>query len=196
MFCIKCGCKMPDGAFFCPECGQKAGTAVQESEQDAAKAETVTGEPAGVPSAASVRMSFKGVGIRFVALIVDTILLSIPFYLIGSAMAKTEGQVTSAGWSLSGGPAFLFLLMMLVIVMGYYTFLEGGAGSTLGKLICGIRVLDESGAKSGYSQAFIRNILRVVDGLFVYLIGAILIWKSPKCQRLGDRVARTVVVKR
>ena len=44
-------------------------------------------------------------------------------------------------------------------------------------------------------QAFTRNILRVIDGLLIYLIGAILIWKSDKKQRLGDSIAKTVVVK-
>jgi uncharacterized RDD family membrane protein YckC len=45
------------------------------------------------------------------------------------------------------------------------------------------------------NQAFKRNILRVIDGFFAYLIGAILIWRSDKQQRLGDTIAKTVVVK-
>jgi len=44
-------------------------------------------------------------------------------------------------------------------------------------------------------QAFKRNILRIIDGLFAYLIGAVLIWRSDKQQRLGDSYAMTVVVK-
>jgi uncharacterized RDD family membrane protein YckC len=44
-------------------------------------------------------------------------------------------------------------------------------------------------------QAFTRNILPVIDGLLAYLIGAILIWRSDKKQRLGDRIAKTVVIK-
>lgn len=32
--------------------------------------------------------------------------------------------------------------------------------------------------------------------LFVYLVGAILVWTSDRRQRLGDRVAGTVVAKR
>ena len=141
-------------------------------------------------------MKFQSVGIRFAALIVDAILLFIPFYLIGNAMAKSSGEITSGGWHLSGGPAFLFFLIMTVIFLGYYTLLEGGAGASVGKLVCGIKVVDESGAKCSYRQAVIRNILRVVDGLFVYLVGAILVWKSPKRQRLGDRAAGTVVIKK
>lgn len=191
MFCAKCGAEMTEGTAFCQKCGQKTGEAVQGSQPEAD-----AGKQAEAPSAASAGMRFQGVGIRFVALIIDTILLSIPFYIIGNAMARSSGEVTSEGWALSGGPAFLFFLIMLVIVMGYYTLFEGGAGATPGKLICGIRVLDVSGAKCSFRQAFIRNILRVVDMQVAYLVGAILVWTSPKRQRLGDRAAGTVVIKK
>jgi uncharacterized RDD family membrane protein YckC len=40
-------------------------------------------------------------------------------------------------------------------------------------------------------------VLRIVDALPVaYLVGAIFVWTSDKRQRLGDRVAHTVVVPR
>ncbi len=40
-----------------------------------------------------------------------------------------------------------------------------------------------------------RNVLRIIDGLpLFYLASAILIWTSEKKQRLGDRVADTIVV--
>jgi uncharacterized RDD family membrane protein YckC len=44
-------------------------------------------------------------------------------------------------------------------------------------------------------EAFTRNIHRIIDGIIGYLIGAILILRSDKKQRLGDRVAKTIVVK-
>jgi len=37
-------------------------------------------------------------------------------------------------------------------------------------------------------------VLRVVDGIMFYLVGAIIIWTSMDKQRLGDRVAKTIVV--
>lgn len=40
-----------------------------------------------------------------------------------------------------------------------------------------------------------RNVLRLLDGLFFYLIAAILVWTSRNRQRLGDRVAGTAVVR-
>jgi len=44
--------------------------------------------------------------------------------------------------------------------------------------------------------SFIRNILRIIDILpFIYIIGMILIARSDKKQRLGDRAAHTIVIK-
>lgn len=47
----------------------------------------------------------------------------------------------------------------------------------------------------GYTQSFVRNIMRIIDGLFCYIVGVILIDSSDKNQRLGDRAAHTLVIK-
>jgi uncharacterized RDD family membrane protein YckC len=52
----------------------------------------------------------------------------------------------------------------------------------------------KKGAPISYGDAAIRTILRIIDGIFDYLVGAILIWTSDKKQRLGDRLAHTVVI--
>jgi len=86
-------------------------------------------------------------------------------------------------------------LLSFVFYIAYYTYLEGTKGQTIGKMVTKIKVVREDGTPIDMEQAFKRNILRVIDGLFAYLIGAILIWRSDKQQRLGDSVAKTVVVK-
>ena len=74
--------------------------------------------------------------------------------------------------------------------------MEGTRGQTIGKKMIKIKVVREDGKPIDMKQAFTRNVLRIVDGLFfIYLIGALLIWRSEKKQRLGDMVAKTVVVK-
>jgi uncharacterized RDD family membrane protein YckC len=58
-----------------------------------------------------------------------------------------------------------------------------------------IKVVREAGGQIDMKAAFIRNILRVIDGLIAYLVGAALIWRSDKKQRFGDVMAKIVVVK-
>jgi uncharacterized RDD family membrane protein YckC len=69
-------------------------------------------------------------------------------------------------------------------------------GATLGKMLLRLRVVKTDGTPISRSESIIRNLLRIIDGLFYYLVGAILIWNSPLRQRLGDRAAKTVVVRR
>ena len=74
--------------------------------------------------------------------------------------------------------------------------MEGLYGQTVGKKICKIKVIKENSEPCDLHASFIRNILRIVDGIGIYLVGAILILRSNKKQRLGDRLARTVIVKK
>ena len=92
-----------------------------------------------------------------------------------------------------GGNAFWALL---AVGLGYYVICEALTGMTVGKRMVGIRVVDENGEHLSLAAAVIRNALRLVDGFLFYLVGAIFALVSPLGQRLGDRVAGTVVVRR
>jgi uncharacterized RDD family membrane protein YckC len=60
----------------------------------------------------------------------------------------------------------------------------------------GLRVVKKEGAAPlDWQASTVRNVLRLIDGLFFYLVGAIFIWTSKDRQRLGDRLANTVVVR-
>ncbi len=87
-------------------------------------------------------------------------------------------------------------MIILVICFLYFTLLEGHYGQTVGKMAVKIKVVKEAdGSSIDYGEAAVRTILRVIDGLFINLVGAILIRSPDEKQRLGDRVAHTVVVK-
>ena len=141
-------------------------------------------------------MSYQSVGIRFLALALDTLILMIPLFVLGFVMGSTSGEASGAGFALEGGAAFLYFLLAFALWLGYYTYLEGSSGATIGKRILGLQVVNLDGSKIDMRQALIRNLLRIVDGLFTYLVGAILVWTSPTRQRLGDRVAGTIVVRK
>lgn len=87
----------------------------------------------------------------------------------------------------------VFALVGLII---YGTVLEGWIGQTMGKKLLRIVVVKVEGSPCGYISAFVRNLLIVVDGLFYFLVGLIIIAASEKRQRLGDHLANTVVVKK
>lgn len=138
-----------------------------------------------------------GIALRFVAVLLDSIIVFFPLGIVAGLMAgdgyaeRGEGYA-NAGVALSGGTT----LFLLFLGLCYYVFAEGLTGMTVGKRIVGIRVVDEDGDDVDFSAAVIRNLLRLVDGLFFYLVGAIFAFSSPRGQRIGDRAAHTLVVRR
>lgn len=70
-------------------------------------------------------------------------------------------------------------------------------GQTLGKRVFGLRVMDERGLALRPGQIILRNLMRTVDSLplFLYLVGGVAAVVSRRCQRLGDLVAGTIVVR-
>jgi uncharacterized RDD family membrane protein YckC len=143
---------------------------------------TAQPEVIGAPRA----MDHQGVGIRFVSLLIDGIIIGLIEGVIGMVLGifRDPGMVPWWWWILS-----------FVIYIAYFTYLEGTRGQTVGKMITRIKVVREDGGRIDMNQSFTRNILRIIDGLIFYLVGAVLIWRSDKKQRLGDSVAKTVVVK-
>ena len=132
-------------------------------------------------------MQYVSVGWRALATVIDTILLAVVAY----GIAWSSGSTTKAGFELHGGPFFLLIL----IILTYYIVLEGLLGATIGKLILGLRVVKLDGSAIDWRASVVRNLLRFVDGIIFYLLGAILIWASPRRQRLGDRLAGTSVIR-
>jgi uncharacterized RDD family membrane protein YckC len=133
-----------------------------------------------------VTMQYQGIWIRFIAFLIDSIVLALLIGAMGSILGFSAYSQT-AGWG--------FGLLSFIIFLAYFTYLEGSKGQTIGKMVTKIKVVREDGGNINMTQAFTRTILRIIDGLLAYLIGAILIWRSDKKQRLGDSIAQTVVVK-
>lgn len=143
-------------------------------------------------------MRYVGVGRRLLATVIDWIvglLWTVPFsHVEHTTVTVGNAVVRGTNYNLTGAPA----LVSLLIWLAYYTLMEGVFGATVGKFATGIRVVREDGSKADLQAALVRTVSRVIDGIpwFIpYLLGAIVIWTSPKRQRLGDRWAHTVVVR-
>jgi uncharacterized protein len=80
------------------------------------------------------------------------------------------------------GTAFLWLV--------YFVCAQWRWGQTLGMRAMRIRVVAESGSRLPWTRALLRSLLLVVD----FAVGPLLIAASRRRQRLGDRLANTVVL--
>ena len=133
-------------------------------------------------------MNYAGIGLRAVAVIIDTLLL----FIVGYAIAMLTGGTTAGGFNLQGGSAFLWF----GVVFSYYMLMEAQCGWTLGKRVLGLKVVKlDGGGPLDWQASIVRNLLRIVDGFIFYLVAAIAVATSDKKQRIGDRVAGTVVIR-
>ena len=87
------------------------------------------------------------------------------------------------------------LLLLSGALFLYFIVCEMAFGRTLGKRLMGLTVVHENGGRASLGQLFIRNLLRPIDLMpGAYILGMALVLMGPRPQRLGDRLARTLVV--
>lgn len=154
-------------------------------------------------------------GRRIVATLVDSVLVFAVLYagmfgLGGPAIAQAVGLAPPVVigfylWYVFAVLGFAPLLVMhgyssrwFAVGVGlwvlYGTVFEAAWGATPGKRLAGVVVVADDGSPLGPGAALVRNLLRFVDALGFYLLGFIVLSMNDKRQRLGDRLAGTVVV--
>jgi len=78
----------------------------------------------------------------------------------------------------------------------YFPLLESWKGQTPGKFFFHCRVMRKDGSKLNLFDTFIRHIFDVIDFLpLMGILGMTMAAGNESKQRLGDRVAKTVVLK-
>jgi uncharacterized RDD family membrane protein YckC len=132
-------------------------------------------------------------GRRVVSTIIDGLVLGGFFAIMASIFGTTtSSEPGTFSVTMSTGPT----LVCTIAAIAYFILMEGYLGRTLGKMVTGIRIIDEqTGDVPGLGKATIRTVLRVVDGLLGYLVALIVVLVSAKRQRIGDMAAHTLVVR-
>jgi len=145
-----------------------------------------------------------GFGARFAAYFVDSIILSVitmpaSFFLnrwlMPDITLPLEQLINSLIVLIAIGALIDFIALII-----YFTIQEGGKkNATLGKRLLKIRVADEYNRPIGTREAFIRNLGRFtfipIFGSIILIIDSILILATDRQQRIGDRMAHTIVVR-
>jgi uncharacterized RDD family membrane protein YckC len=139
-----------------------------------------------------------GFWIRFAASLVDGIILAIPNFILREALFSDRTTGVTFGVGFTPGTAFAYQLLTWLLSLAYYAFQEGSpSGQTLGKRVCGIRVVDAASARPGIGagRAAVRYLVSIVSGIVIGLGYLWMLWDRPLRQTWHDKAARTTVVK-
>jgi uncharacterized RDD family membrane protein YckC len=139
------------------------------------------------PEGVDLELTLAGVGSRFAAALVDTIVQGL--VMLGLAIVLLLG--------LGGLGRAIYYVAAFLVWFGYHVLFEVlASGRTPGKRWTGIRVVRVGGHPVTFLPSATRNILRLVDALpAVYLVGCVSILVTQRNQRLGDLAAGTLVIR-
>ena len=145
-----------------------------------------------------------GIGSRFLAALVDTLLIVILQVIVNVTLLLLVAAFLDfrlddlnglpSGWA---WVAAAFGLVAFAFLWGYYIFFELlWNGQSPGKRMVGLRVLRANGAPITLAESLIRNLVRLIDFLPMYYgVGVVTMFIDSKSRRLGDLAAGTLVVR-
>jgi uncharacterized RDD family membrane protein YckC len=154
------------------------------------------------PEQVDLHFPIAGVGSRFIAILLDTLLQGACYIVLGVLIYATSAFVSIGNFmdhrSETGQKwlAAAFVLINFLMFWGYFALFEAfWKGQTPGKRVMKLRVIKDSGRAITLFEAMARNLVRIVD-MFpsMYFVGLISMLCNKRNKRLGDFVAGTIVV--
>lgn len=150
------------------------------------------------PESLVLQLEVGGVGSRFLAIFVDSILQGVLYVLIFLAgfgtLELTARTLEAKAYSLAGA---IVILLVFVVHWGYFVLFETlWNGQSPGKRAFGLRVAKMGGEPLTFFDSAIRNLLRFVDFLPLgYGVGISVALCNRYYRRVGDYAAGTVVLR-
>ncbi|MDR2209101.1 MAG: RDD family protein [Azoarcus sp.] len=139
------------------------------------------------PEGVSIRLRLAGPVPRALAWLTDFLIFAFAWLVTGIFLGS------------SGDFGFgIWLIIAFLLTWFYPVLFEVYAqGATPGKKMLGLVVLQDDGVPVGWSASMVRNLLRTVDFLpLFYAFGLCSMFLNRDFKRLGDIVAKTIVVHR
>lgn len=131
--------------------------------------------------------------------VVDGVIVTILGYAAGIAAVTVHALLVPAAYAGPNGDGSGSVVAVLAFLAAYFAYnmaFELTSGRTLGKRLAGTKVVSEDGFPITAWQSFLRNGFRFGGSLLLLNIPALIaIWRSRRKQRIGDMVAKTVVIK-
>jgi uncharacterized RDD family membrane protein YckC len=148
------------------------------------------------PELVAIEMPLAGIGSRFIALLIDTLIWGAGLILLALVLWAFQPAVRAFSSLSYQWTVAVFTLAIFLLNWGYFTLFEAfSGGRTPGKRVARIRVIQKSGRAIGLFESMARNFIRYVDQIpFFYAVGVIAVFATRQHQRLGDLAAGTLVV--
>lgn len=200
--CPACGLAQPAGE-SCSGCGVIYAKWAERHEarpgvsSETAPSQSDTAFPGPAPAAAVTPADRPKAGfwIRFVACMIDGLILSAVQFVIGLFLGFAGG----AAGDFDGGGAFFLMaitwLCSMAVSITYYVFFTGYNGQTPGKMAVRIQVVRTNGMPLGYGGAFLREIPGKFLSALILCIGYLMAAFDRDKQALHDRIAGTYVIR-
>jgi uncharacterized RDD family membrane protein YckC len=188
MYCSQCGTQNSDEAKFCQNCG----------------APLAVTAPAAAP--ATLTVHYAGFWRRFVAYIIDRLILSVPDAILSAIFGLQLLALFDFGeqgcefnfeklGTIIAAAIWLALATFLVQLFYYALFESSRLRATPGKMALGIVVTDREGRQVSFARALGRNLGKILSGL-ILSIGYIMAGLTARKQALHDMMADCLVVMR
>ncbi|MFZ5433731.1 MAG: RDD family protein [Calditrichota bacterium] len=205
MYCSNCGTHNPETAKYCQSCGAAlCGTPPVAPPLPPAGAAPVT-SPVSTPTVA-----YAGFWRRFLAHIIDKMILIIPSWLI--ALLFGLGFITSLVDAAQSGCSdpeeivplilgsilsifWLAIVIYLVQLFYFAGFESSKMQATPGKMALGIIVTDGQGRRVSFGRAIGRNLGKIISSA-IFSIGYIMAGLTARKQALHDMLADCLVIMR
>jgi len=181
--CENCSKSLPKGYLVCPSCGHKLGGPVRGPTTPARISATSSHvPPSGMPTGTH---SYAGFWVRFVAHLIDTVVLwavLVSLYIFFYLAAGEAGSIVA--------------LSLYAIVSLFYEgyFLSRNWFATPGKRAMRLQVVDESHQHISFGVAMGRSLLKFVSAITCG-IGYLMIAFTNRKQGLHDFMVKTVVIR-
>lgn len=146
---------------------------------------------------------YAGFWIRFVAVLIDAVILTVVELIInipltmmiglGSGGLASGGGIGAGGLTAMLAAQGVLLLINLCITIGYEVYFISSRGATLGKMAVGLKVIRADGGPISLGLAFGRYFAKLLSG-FIFAIGYIIAGFDDQKRALHDRICETRVI--
>jgi uncharacterized RDD family membrane protein YckC len=145
-----------------------------------------------VPEQVELKLDVAGLGSRFCAALIDSLIL-----IIASLLGFFSLNPLIGGGAVGSWIAAIAILIFFFVSWGYYIIFEMvWNGGSPGKRAFKLRVVKRGGYPITLVSSTVRNLMRIVDFLpLFYSVGILTMMIDKNWRRLGDLAAGTLVIK-